>query len=34
VRAASPHKGPWPRVSVLHGGADPVVKPKNADEIN
>jgi feruloyl esterase len=33
MRAASPHKGPWPRVSVWHGGADPVVKPKNADEI-
>ena len=33
VRAASPHKGPWPRVSVWHGGADPVVKPANADEI-
>ena len=29
MRAASPHKGPWPRVSVWHGGADPVVKPKN-----
>ena len=33
VRAASPHKGPWPRVSVWHGGADTVVKSKNADEI-
>jgi feruloyl esterase len=33
VRAASPHKGPWPRVSVWHGGADPVVKSKNAGEI-
>jgi poly(hydroxyalkanoate) depolymerase family esterase len=33
VRAASPHKGPWPCVSVWHGGADPVVKSKNADEI-
>jgi poly(hydroxyalkanoate) depolymerase family esterase len=33
VRAASPHKGPWPRVSVWHGGADPVVKSKNAHEI-
>jgi poly(hydroxyalkanoate) depolymerase family esterase len=33
VRAASPHKGPWPRVSVWHGGADQVVKSKNADEI-
>ena len=33
VRAASPHKGPWPRVSVWHGGVDQVVKSKNADEI-
>ncbi len=33
VRAASPHRGPWPRLSVWHGGADPVVKPENADEI-
>jgi feruloyl esterase len=33
VRAASPHQGPWPRVSVWHGGADQVVKSKNADEI-
>jgi poly(hydroxyalkanoate) depolymerase family esterase len=33
VRAASPHRGPWPRVSVWHGSADQVVKPGNADEI-
>lgn len=33
VRAASPHRGPWPRVSVWHGGADKVVKPKNAEEL-
>lgn len=33
VRAASPHQGPWPRVSVWHGGADAVVKLKNAEEI-
>jgi feruloyl esterase len=33
VRAASPHRGPWPRISVWHGGADPVVKPENADQI-
>ena len=33
VRAASPHRGPWPRLSVWHGGADPVVKPQNADQI-
>ncbi|RAI40044.1 extracellular catalytic domain type 1 short-chain-length polyhydroxyalkanoate depolymerase [Rhodoplanes roseus] len=33
VRAASPHRGPWPRVSVWHGGADTVVKPRNAEEL-
>jgi poly(hydroxyalkanoate) depolymerase family esterase len=33
VRAASPHQGPWPRVSVWHGGADPLVKRGNADQI-
>jgi feruloyl esterase len=33
VRAASPHRGPWPRISVWHGGADLVVKPENADQI-
>jgi len=33
VRAASPHQGPWPRVSVWHGGADSMVRPENADEI-
>lgn len=33
VRNASPHSGPWPKVSVWHGGADMTVKPSNADEI-
>jgi feruloyl esterase len=33
VRAASPHGGPWPRLSVWHGGADAVVKRENADQI-
>ncbi|HEX2552429.1 MAG TPA: PHB depolymerase family esterase [Microvirga sp.] len=33
VRAASRHRGPWPKVSVWHGGADATVKPVNADEI-
>ncbi len=32
VRAASPHRGPWPRVSVWHGSADTTVVPQNADE--
>ncbi len=33
VRAASPHRGPWPRLSIWHGGADAVVKPVNAGEL-
>jgi poly(hydroxyalkanoate) depolymerase family esterase len=33
VRAASPHQGPWPKVSVWHGDADTAVKPVNAEEI-
>jgi poly(hydroxyalkanoate) depolymerase family esterase len=33
VRAASPHTGRWPRLSVWHGSADRTVHPANADEI-
>lgn len=33
VRAASPHDGPWPTVSVWQGGADTTVSPANADAI-
>ena len=33
VRHASPHQGPWPRVSIWHGGADATVIPSNAREI-
>lgn len=33
VRAASVHQGPWPRVSVWHGSADPIVKPSNGENI-
>jgi feruloyl esterase len=33
VRAASRHTGPWPKISVWHGSADPIVKPTNADGI-
>ena len=33
VRAASRHRGPWPRISVWHGGADAVVRPENAEQI-
>jgi poly(hydroxyalkanoate) depolymerase family esterase len=32
VRQASPHSGPWPRVSVWHGSADKTVAPVNAEE--
>jgi poly(hydroxyalkanoate) depolymerase family esterase len=31
VRAASPCRGPWPRISIWHGAADPIVKPSNAE---
>jgi feruloyl esterase len=33
VRDASPHQGPWPKVSVWHGSVDAIVKASNADEI-
>jgi poly(hydroxyalkanoate) depolymerase family esterase len=33
VRGASSHDGPWPRLSVWHGGADTTVIPSNASEI-
>jgi len=33
VRRASPHQGPWPRISVWHGNADKTVIPPNAREI-
>ena len=33
VRAASSHRGPWPRVSIWHGDADKTVIPSNALEI-
>jgi poly(hydroxyalkanoate) depolymerase family esterase len=33
VRAASRHRGPWPKVSVWHGSADQIVKPGNAENI-
>jgi len=33
VRGASRHRGRWPRISVWQGGADPVVKPENANQI-
>jgi poly(hydroxyalkanoate) depolymerase family esterase len=33
IRRASPHRGPWPRVSIWHGDADATVKPMNADSL-
>lgn len=33
VRTASPHRGPWPSISVWHGTADMTVSPANADAI-
>ena len=33
VRAASPHRGPWPKISIWHGSADATVIPMNRDEI-
>lgn len=33
VRAASPHRGPWPRVQVWQGDADTTVRPGNAAEL-
>src|SRR5205085_8954569 len=33
VREASRHPGPWPKISIWHGMADPIVKPSNAEDI-
>lgn len=33
VRAASPHKGPWPRLSVWHGSTDAIVSSQNMESI-
>jgi poly(hydroxyalkanoate) depolymerase family esterase len=33
VRAASRHRGPWPKISVWHGTGDPIVKPSNSEAI-
>jgi poly(hydroxyalkanoate) depolymerase family esterase len=33
VRSASKHRGPWPKISIWHGTADPIVKPSNCEEI-
>jgi feruloyl esterase len=33
VRKASGHRGPWPKISIWHGTADPIVKPSNSEHI-
>jgi feruloyl esterase len=33
VRAATTHRGPWPRISVWHGTSDKLVVPSNAREL-
>lgn len=33
VQKASPHDGPWPRISIWQGSADATVHPSNADAI-
>jgi poly(hydroxyalkanoate) depolymerase family esterase len=33
VRAASPHQGPWPTVSIWQGTSDTTVNPVNAEEL-
>ena len=33
VRAASRHRGLWPKISVWHGTSDPIVKPSNGEDI-
>ena len=33
VRRASPHEGPWPRISVWHGDRDPIVHPQNGENV-
>ena len=33
IRQASGHRGPWPKISIWHGTADPIVKPSNSEHI-
>jgi poly(3-hydroxybutyrate) depolymerase len=33
LRSASPHKGPWPKISIWHGSADQTVASSNAEAI-
>jgi poly(hydroxyalkanoate) depolymerase family esterase len=32
VRQVSGHSGPWPKISIWHGTADPIVKPCNGED--
>ena len=32
VRSASPHRGPWPKISIWHGSSDAIVNPKNMED--
>lgn len=31
IRSASPHRGPWPKVSLWHGSSDAIVNPRNME---
>jgi feruloyl esterase len=33
VRAASRHRGPWPKISVWHGTSDPIVNSSNSEDV-
>lgn len=33
VRAASRHRGPWPKISVWHGTSDAIVHPRNGEDL-
>jgi poly(hydroxyalkanoate) depolymerase family esterase len=33
VRAATRHRGPWPKISVWHGTSDPIVNSSNSEDI-
>jgi poly(hydroxyalkanoate) depolymerase family esterase len=33
IRRASPHRGPWPKLSIWHGSADAIVNPRNAEQL-
>jgi len=31
IRSASPHRGPWPKISIWHGSSDAIVNPRNME---